>query len=322
METKLNQLNHIYQELKESLKWKVSDKRILMTIASIYVINHKEFRVDRFRAIAEKIKDHASVFSSLRSQSRFTTAAMLDVNFEQPENKIQDLFNLYDLYRAEKFASGTYTYIAASILLTRAQANPEKTIQRAKELYNGMKKEHVFLTSSDDYPLATLLALEEASNVIERMEEFYVALNNEGLSKGNHLQFLSHILTLGSAADASTLINRTTAVADSLKLAGIKSKTIYYPIFGMLALLPHEKFAAEQIVSIYESLNQEKEFKWQKDMNFMLAASFFVHDELEHDGLAETSLTTILEAILQAQQAVMIATITAATAASSSSNGS
>ncbi|MEN2767229.1 DUF4003 family protein [Ornithinibacillus xuwenensis] len=322
MNTKMDNYMNYYEELKQQLKWKVSDKRILMTISSIYVLHEKELRMNRFLDLAETIKRNASLFSSMRSYARFTTAAIFDVNFEEPDEKIQQLFDLYDRFREKKLSSGTYTYIAASILIINNTTNPEQKIERMKEIYDGMKKEHLFLTSSEDYPLATLLALEETPNIIQHIEGFYEDLSKSGFRKGNDLQFLSHILALGKDVSKNILISRAQYVMDSFNHAGIKPKTSYYPVIGMLALLPQEEFDMQHIKAMYTFLNEQKDFKWQKDMNVMMATSFFVHDKLDHKGLAETSLSTILEAILQAQQAVMIATIAASTAASNNNSGS
>jgi len=54
-----------------------------------------------------------------------------------------------------------------------------------------------------------------------------------------------------------------------------------------------------------------------------MAVSFYVNNKLEHNSLPEAGLHTTLETLLQAQQAVMIATITdTASAANSSSDSS
>lgn len=321
MNMKLDNYIQTFELLKRNLKWKVSDKRILMTISSIYVLNGKTLDVNRFLQLADAIQSRASLFSPLRSYSRFTTAAMLDVKFENPEDKIEELFQLYDLFREEKFSSGVFTYIAATILLTNEQKNSKATIQLAKEIYDGMKKEHSFLTTSSDYPLATLLALESRSNIISHIESFYDGLAKHGFRKGNDLQFLSHILALEKDASKNVLINRVIQVMDSFVTSGIRAKPMYYPFIGMLALLPQEEYKVAPVLSLYEELNNQKDFKWYKEMNLMMAASFFVNEKTEQKGLAETSLSTILEAILQAQQAVMIATVAATAAASSSSSG-
>jgi hypothetical protein len=72
---------------------------------------------------------------------------------------------------------------------------------------------------------------------------------------------------------------------------------------------------------IYDRLNFDKKFKWQKDINFMVAIVFLLKEQTEFGDLVTTGLSTSIESILQAQQAAMIASVSAATAAASSSNG-
>ncbi|PWA05141.1 DUF4003 domain-containing protein [Pueribacillus theae] len=315
---------NIYDQLQEKLKWNVTDKRILMTIASLYVMKSKAFHHERFIHISDELKKQSSVFSSMRSYLRYTTAATLDVHFENAVELIPTFFSLYEGFIQAKFQRGNFTYISASVLLTK-QSNPshsKEIISKVKAIYNGMRREHFLLTSASDYPLATLLALENRDGIIQYTENFYRELNNNGFRKGNDLQFLSHILSLNKDESVETLVNRTTRIYDAFKESGLKQKTAYYPLMGMLALLPCEEVNMNIIIQIYEQLNNAKSFKWQKDMNVMLAVCFYVSEKLAHESLIETSIYTTIETILQAQQAVMIATIAAATAASTSNSNS
>ncbi|MFD1852242.1 DUF4003 family protein [Oceanobacillus bengalensis] len=317
---KVNTYTNVYETLSKKLKWKVSDKRILMTIASIYVMNNQELDTERFINIADQIKAQAGLFSSMKSESRYTTAATLDVYFDDPISKIPTLFELYDIFRKQKFASGNFTYIAATVLLTnenRAQ-QPTGIIRRAKEIFDDMRKEHLFLTGYEDYPLATLLALEDRPGIIAHIEKYYEELNKSGFSKGNDLQFLSHILSLEKEASVHDLVSRCSHIHDAFQGAGIRPKKSYYPVIGILALLPPAEVDMDSIREMYEALNSE--IKWQKEMNVILAVSLFVKEKLEDNGLTEASIQITLEAILQAQQAVMVSTIAASTAAASASN--
>ncbi|GIO26793.1 DUF4003 family protein [Ornithinibacillus bavariensis] len=309
-----------YEALKPHIKWKVSDKRIIMMVAAIYILNDEEIQIDRFLSLAEKIKSQSPLFSPLRSHARYTTAAVFDVKLEHPAEEIQSLLDLYERFRSLRFGSGIYTYHAATILLTSGHEDIEAIIRKAKEIYNGMKQEHTFLTSSSDYPLATLLALDNKPDIINHIEGFYRELNNNGFRKGNDLQFLSHILALGDKEKSTNLISRAVQVFDAFARSKLRAKPIYYPVMGMLALLPQKEFSMDAVVALYDELNEHKDFKWQKDMNVMLASSIFVSGKLEQEHVAETSLNTILEAILEAQQVVMITTMAAVTAANTSSN--
>ncbi|MBP2076277.1 DUF4003 family protein [Oceanobacillus polygoni] len=321
---KINQYRAIYKELYAAMKWKVSDRRTLMAIASLYVMSKKEFHFDAFIQLADRIKARAGFFSPMKSTSRFTTAATLDIKFDRPENQINNLFVFYDKLRKAKFSSGVYTYLAASTLLTHAdhRENEEQMIVRAKEIYDGMKKEHPFLTSASDYPLAVLLAYDNHNSIIEQIERYYESLSKNGFRKGNDLQFLSHILSLDTNTSVDRLVSRTTTIMDSFRDAGIRPRPMYYPIIGMLSLLPEEQFQMHEISRMFDQLNNEKSFRWQKDMNLITAVSFYVNEKIDNKSLAATTLQTTLESILQAQQAVMIATIASTTAASNAANNS
>ncbi|MBS4193588.1 DUF4003 family protein [Lederbergia citri] len=308
----------IFEQLHNEMKWKVSDKKILMMIASLYSMNKKDFQYEHFFKIADEIKKRAGYFSYMRSESRYTAAAILDVNYGDPESKVSSLFELYENMIKEKFNRGIFSYVAASVLLKIAgDRDYHSLIVKAKEIYNAMKKEHPFLTSAEDYPLAVLLASEFSDDVTQRTEYYYEQLNQNGFYKGNNLQFLSHILSLNNEEVEGALLSRTIHVFDSFKEKGLKQKATYYPVMGMLALLPEEELNMEDIKDVYERFNQEKHFKWQKDINLILAVSFFVKDKLKQPNLAETSLYTTIETILQAQQAAMAGSVAAAAAASS-----
>lgn len=307
----------IFEQLNNEMKWKVSDKKILMMIASLYAMNKKDFQYERYFKIAEEIKKSAGYFSYMKSESRYTAAAILDVNYDDPESKVSSLFELYENMIKEKFNRGIFSYVAATVLLKIAgDRDYHSLIVKAKEIYNAMKKEHPFLTSAEDYPLAVLLASEFSEDVIQRTEYFYDQLNQNGFYKGNNLQFLSHILSLNDEDDGA-LLSRTIHVFDAFKEKGLKQKATHYPVMGMLALLPEEELNMEDITDVYERFNREKHFKWQKDINLILAVSFFVKDKLKQPNLTETSLYTTIETIMQAQQAAMAGSIAAAAAASS-----
>ncbi len=129
----------IYEELKREMKWKVTDNRILMTIASLYVMNDRAFHLERLLQLADNIKKRAGIFYSMRSHPRYTTAALFEVKTEEPEAKINDLFSLYKEFKNAKFKSGVYTYLAASILLTqdRPSLDAKDIINKTSTIYEG-----------------------------------------------------------------------------------------------------------------------------------------------------------------------------------------
>jgi hypothetical protein len=323
LQQKTDKYVEIHKQIRDVLKWKVSDNRVIMMIASLYAVNQKDFHAEHFLEIAETIKKRAGMFSALRSYQRFTMAGMLDVNFKQPIQQIDLLLDTYEQLVKKKFQRGAFTYIAASVLLTNGESTDyTDVINKAMALYQRMRKAHIFLTNKEDYPLVTLLAQCDGpvDDLIARTELFYDRLHQSGFRKGNDLQFLSHILSLDNPENIDTLVNQATQMRDTFKLYKIKTKSMYYPLMGMLTLLPPEEIDIPAMLDIYDRLNKEKHFKWQKDMNFMMAVNFYVSGRLNNSTLSETSIYTTMEAIIQAQQAVMYATIASTTAAAATSN--
>ncbi|WP_053217164.1 DUF4003 family protein [Virgibacillus senegalensis] len=317
---------HIFDELKAKLKWKVSDQQVLMMAASIYVVNGKTFDYKRFIQLADYIKQESGIFSSLKSQSRFTVAAMLDVRYTDSREKFQEMRRVYKQLVEAGFRRGIFTYISAMVLLSHGKESGDfsEEILKADAIFQKMKDEHSFLTSSSDYPLAALLAQKEGivTELIDRTETYYQRLNQQGFRKGNDLQFMSHILTLddNEEAEADLLVERAAWVHQAFGQAGMKQKTKFYPEMGMLALLPEELVDLGVIKQIIDELSEHRSFRWQKDITTILAVNLFMSDKLADASLLETSLYTTMETVIQAQQAAMLAAIAGASVATSSSS--
>jgi hypothetical protein len=316
---KIETYKDIFTDLKKRIRWKVSDARSLMMIASLYVTNNKVYDGDRFEEMADFIKKEVGVFSTLKSHHRFTFAAMLDTRFPSPEEKFTDFIQVYEALVEEGFSRGTYTYIAAMVVITE-EGNSAELASRAMNVYKEMRQKHFFLTGQSDYPLAMLLAQREQNTaaIVDHIESLYEKLNQSGFYKGNDLQTMSHILSLVEDVSLDELVTRSTELFDTLKEEGIRPKSRFYPQIAMLAFMKNGKEQITQVKEILESLNSDKLFKWQKDINFMMAVTLHLSDQMENSSLLHTNLSTTIEALIQAQQAASVAAIAGAAAATSS----
>jgi hypothetical protein len=316
---KIETYKDIFTDLKKRMRWKVSDARSLMMIASLYVTNNKVYDGDRFEEMADFIKKEVGVFSTLKSHHRFTFAAMLDTRFPSPEEKFTDFIQVYEALVEEGFSRGTYTYIAAMVVITE-EGNSAELASRAMNVYKEMRQKHFFLTGQSDYPLAMLLAQREQNTaaIVDHIESLYEKLNQSGFYKGNDLQTMSHILSLVEDVSLDELVTRSTELFDTLKEEGIRPKSRFYPQIAMLAFMKNGKEQITQVKEILESLNSDKLFKWQKDINFMMAVTLHLSDQMENSSLLHTNLSTTIEALIQAQQAASVAAIAGAAAATSS----
>ncbi|MGE6754027.1 DUF4003 family protein [Rossellomorea sp. NPDC071047] len=308
--SKVKEYREIYSQLKKRLRWKVSDSRSLMMVASLYVTNERAFDLDRFVEISDYIKNEVGAFSTLKHEIRFTFAAMLDTRCETPEAKFHEFLVLYDSLVEAGFSRGTFTYIAAMTLLSNDDYSTDLP-NHAMKVYKEMRAQHFFLTGHSDYPFATLLAQREGdqSELIYKIEGFYTKLNDSGFRKGNDLQSMSHILSLHDEASQDELVSRCNYLFDIMKQADIKTKAMFYPQIALLSFVNADLNLVNQVKDVWEELNSEKHFKWHKDLNLMMAVNLLISDKIENSTVMQASLSTAIETLIQAQQATMIATI-------------
>lgn len=313
----------IYSLLREKFRWKVSDQSVLMMVASLYISNNRRFDIERFTELADYIKRESGLFSPLRSESRFTFAAMLDTRFESPKEKFPAFIAAYKELVSGGFSKNTFTYIAAMQLITTNSEDLKSLAERAREIYKKMREEHLFLTGHSDYPLAVMLAQNDRQKdeLIFHIEDLYSKLSQNGFRKGNDLQSMSHILSLHENSSADDLVAKSTELFDRMKQEGIKPKAMFYPQIAVLTFIENGSDNLTEIKEIWEHLNAEKLFKWKKDINFMMATTFVVSDKIDDSSLLQANLSTTIEALIQAQQAASIAAISSAAVVTSSSGG-
>lgn len=310
--SKLEDYQEIYSKLKKRLRWKVSDSRSLMMVASLYVTNKRPFHIDRFMEISDYIKNNVGAFSRLKHEIRFTFAAMLDTRFDDYPSRFHEFLSLYDSLIGAGFSRGSFSYIAAMTMLSDGDRKQDFAAY-GMEVYKKMRDQHFFLTGHSDYPFALLLSQREGNQdaLIEKIEGFYHQLNSAGFRKGNDLQSMSHILSLHSEWSQDELAQRCTHLYDTFKQVGIKPKAMFYPQIALLSFVDEDLALVNQVKDVWEELNSSKAFKWHKDINLMMAVNMLISDKIENNAVMQVSLSTAIETLIQAQQATMIATVAA-----------
>ncbi|MGM0753886.1 MAG: DUF4003 family protein [Bacillota bacterium] len=310
--SKVEQYKDIYSQLKKRLRWKVSDSRSLMMVASLYATNQRTFDIDRFVEVSDYIKEEVGAFSTLKHEIRFTFAAMLDTRFEDYQPKFHEFLSSYESLIEAGFSRGTFTYLAAMTMISDGGGRKDLA-QHGMNVYKKMREKHFFLTGHSDYPFALLLSQRDENHeaLIDTIEGFYNQLNQSGFRKGNDLQSMSHILSLHPEWSQEELVHLCTRLFDIFKQEGIKTKAIFYPQISLLTFVGADSSLVNRVKKVWEELNSEKLFKWHKDINLMMAVNFLISDKIENNSLMQVSLSTAIETLIQAQQATMIATVSA-----------
>lgn len=315
-------LEHTFNALKKTLGWTV-DKRITLSLAGYYVTLEKEFDEIRYKAVSSHLKNRAGIFSTLRSHLHPLFVATLDVSGAEPETAVNLLMEKTEALKQFGFRMNSYAYLAALMMSDQEDQWPFE-MKMAQKLMDDMKEHHRFLTSSDDYPYAMFLGKMEGDTAVraETMNRYYKELKQHKFYAGNELQWMSQVLTYSNPAYEDNIVSRAVIIRDGLKSVKIKTSQAQYPIIGFMAALKLEEEQLNEIVATYESIAGMKLFSWYKDSALPIAFGLSLRSSKEAYATAAISMATSLELILQAQQAIMISTIAATSAAAASNSGS
>lgn len=309
-----------YEKVKSLAGWTV-DKDVVLTITSYYVTSEREFDAESLSRAMDAIKEKTGWFSPLRGNLLPMIAAFLDKPGVDIEQEVSRLFDKQRILRAVSFRNTIHSYLAALLMTNDADLYDDEARQ-AKALYGEMKKQHYFLTSDDDYSYAVLLG-NRGYNPIEHaksMRMYYDALRKEGFRGGNELQWMSQVMTYVKAEFDQTFVSRASEILDQFKRQ-TKVRPLHYPMIGFLTVFEVQGNDLQRVIDLTLSLEESKILKWKREMALSIAIGYVMHELAENGEAASISLATSVELIIQAQQAVMAATI-AAMAASTSTNSS
>ncbi|AJD90028.1 hypothetical protein JMA_07110 [Jeotgalibacillus malaysiensis] len=315
----------IYEQLRKKYRWRVNSTSLMM-LAGQLATAEKPFELKHLISLNEKIKKESSQFSYIQSADlRLMLTGLLVSNFDDPKKSFDDMMLVYEKLIDSGFSRSPHAYIAAYALYVSLDSVSDEEINehvaRAKSMYSGMKKQHFFLTSHEDYPLSVLLAEEEGEEeeLLDDMAYYYDQLHIV-LAKGNNRQFLSQILTYGRQDNRQLLVQNTVTWLDDLKTNKIRLRGNHLPIVGVLALAGTPSALLNEVKETYDELVSIKGFKWHKDLCFMTAVRFVLQKKVQENNVLDVGLASTIESILQAQQAAVLAAMSAGAAASASSS--
>ncbi|OAA91556.1 DUF4003 domain-containing protein [Clostridium ljungdahlii] len=316
-----------YSELKSNFKWDTS--LLKHFCAMMHAARGEKVNIDKIEEIKKYIKQETGWTSDYRGNNELIMATLLCFE-EDYKGFFQKMLEIHEKMKQEGFKKSAYLPLAT---YTFVEDVPREywnfKIQRMKEFYKNIKENHFWLTSTDDYVFAAVLAATDLDvrQTMEKVEECYKELNKEGFWKGNDLQTLSHILALGEepvyekCKKANRLYNKLKSEKCSLRYNGLAT-------LGVLTLIADDE---DQIVREIKEVNDFIHKKpgygmWSLDkytktiLSANLVCDFYV-DGMKR-GVIKVALANSINAIIIAQEQAAIAGCAAAAAAASASSSS
>jgi hypothetical protein len=314
-----------YNVLSKKFKWNYPINTRLGAL--LYTMENREADIEAIERCRRIIKDNTGVFSQFKDTTNFMSSIMLALQSD-PEPMFKSVLNVYDAMKHEGFHSSPYLVLAAiSIALQADPYNYQRVIVSAKRYYDAMKEEHKFITSSDDYGFAALLAMSEkpVSQAVREMEDCYRILKGDFFG-ANAVQALSHVLTF-SDEPAYTKCKRVADLNRALKDRRCKiGPGIELSFLGVMALLQEETYKlADEIAEVRDYLKSRKGFGgWSMSSTERVMFSVaIVCDDYLTDAKKSTvgyTLANNITGILIAQQMAVMAAASGAAAAAASSD--
>ncbi|WHT48817.1 DUF4003 family protein [Sporosarcina thermotolerans] len=148
-----------YDKVKSLAGWSVT-KNVVLTITSYYVTATEEFNAVNFSRAMASLKERAGWFSPLRGHLLPMMAAFMTQSANSMDEEADLLFVKQRALKQAGFRNSIHSYLAA-LLMSDDPKMFEEEAERAKKLYDAMKKQHFFLTSEDDYAYSMLLGKRE-----------------------------------------------------------------------------------------------------------------------------------------------------------------
>lgn len=309
---------------KEAFTWESSYMPPIC--AGILADKKQKISIEHLKAAKQLIKEQTGIFSNFRGTVIAPMATMLAMR-EDAESLFAFTQKIYGELK-KHFYTSQYLPLVSMILAQMTDASQYQYVaQKTRQIYDLMKKEHPFLTSSEDGPFAALLAFSSSSPeaVIYEVEKCYQLLKPKFFS-GNAVQSLSHVLALGEGS-AEAKCAKLENLFIALKDKGYKYGTDYQlATLGAISILPYEVTQIVQdMTEVSDYLEQQKGYGFfgaSKKDRYMHAAMIVCKDYIGKTGnqVMNSAAVTSTIVMIAAQQAAMCAAIAATAAANSSSN--
>ncbi len=300
-------------KLEKEFKWGYS----IMNIAAAFVFSGAQRTVDieRLKSTREVLKKNTGAFSSFRGHGEAVIASKMALK-DNPEQYLNDIKTVYEKLHKGSIFDNEYLVQGAICICDAGRIyDADSIVEKYKELYKKMGKEHPILTSSGDIVFAVLLSLTDKSvdQIINEMEECYKYLKKELKLKvgSNEIQGLGEILAL-TDGDMKAKCDKVVKLYNTFKEQGLKVGTDYNEFASLGTLVDIDvdyNTLVNEIAEVAEYLKAAKGFgSWSLDnKKRLMFASMLVGDSYGTDsGLSNSAAISSSVAMVIAEEIALM----------------
>ncbi len=326
MNQELQERCQLFVDNKNALdKGFVWDGATIMPIcAMLHAQKNQKVNVEKMKECRKILKGKVGVFSGLRSYGEMvllSKMALAENSIEYLEKTLQ----AYALFKKYKLSEDAFTAMAAMLLVDHVDMTRwELTIEAAKRIYTRMKKDHPFLTGTEDVSFAILMAMSELPEewMMQEMEACYQALHKKfGATDGS--QSLSHVLAMNQedTAKKCEAILELDALFKGKKKKFDSRGIVMYGSLYMLQMDKEEMLDA--IIEVDAYLKQQKgfgAFSVDSYQRLMYATMLVMNQYEQDDRHVQMSVLNNVIATIIAEYTAMLTTLTVVMLATSTTN--
>jgi hypothetical protein len=265
--------------------------------------------------------------SPLRSSLRHAVAATILRRRLDPATVHARVLETREAFRQHRLPRrGTGALLAALLLVLHhgGAAVPRRCLDRLGQLYSRWRDEHFWLTDANDLPAAALHALRDESidTLGHDVERAYQALRQAGFRRGQQLQLVSQLLAADPRGAAGG-VERFRRCAEALTHRGETIRPARYAEVALLALATADPSPLVERVLDYRDRLRENKPRPSRDIALSIAAGIALAEDAERAAgskLGDLAMARAVQAILDAQQAAMLAAVGASVAATAAAS--
>jgi hypothetical protein len=286
--------------------------------ALIYALEGRPIDCNAINEGYALMKESTGVLSMFRGYSSIGIAAMLSLKVDR-QRIFDRTVSIYEMLKEAKFWRSEYLAVASYMIAVNAEPeNYQKTVERTKAFYDGMKDKNWFYTGQNDYIMAAMLALSDADveKGVSEIEVLYQQLKSEFFSRES-VQILAQTMVVGGITGQAA--DRVIALKNAFRDQNMPMHREYtLPALGILALLPIDvNTIVQEVKEAQTHLKGQKGFgplsvKKQELLLYATAITASGYAEDVQSGLVKAAVSTsIINLIIAMQMAMIVAVIVA-----------